>query len=210
MLVWGIGGESRLRRSSSRARSVRAPWSRRARTEARTRTRMGRRRRLSTTPNGDVVAAVREATDGGADLVIETVGEATWARTLAAVRPAGRVVVCGATSGPTHRRSSTASGGSSSTCWLDDGLARRTSSAPTSLSARAAPGFTSTRCFRCPRPRAGARRLEAGQQPARSSSRFPRSGRTPGGPRRLEGSGPVLAACSPRLYPPAKGGPGNG
>ena len=25
---------------------------------------------------------------------------ATWARTLAAVRPAGRVVVCGATSGP--------------------------------------------------------------------------------------------------------------
>ncbi len=50
--------------------------------------------------NGDVVAAVREATDGGADLVIETVGEATWARTLAAVRPQGRVVVCGATSGP--------------------------------------------------------------------------------------------------------------
>lgn len=50
--------------------------------------------------NGDVVAAVREATDGGADLVIETVGEATGARTLAAVRPQGRVVVCGATSGP--------------------------------------------------------------------------------------------------------------
>ena len=27
-------------------------------------------------------------------------GEATWARSLAAVRPLGRVVVCGATSGP--------------------------------------------------------------------------------------------------------------
>jgi len=48
----------------------------------------------------DVVQAVKEATDHGADVVVETVGEATWARTLAAVRPAGRVVVCGATSGP--------------------------------------------------------------------------------------------------------------
>ena len=32
--------------------------------------------------------------------MIETVGEATWARSLNAVRPAGKVVVCGATSGP--------------------------------------------------------------------------------------------------------------
>jgi zinc-binding alcohol dehydrogenase/oxidoreductase len=50
--------------------------------------------------DGDVVAAVREATGGGADVVVETVGEATWARSLSAVRPRGRVVVCGATSGP--------------------------------------------------------------------------------------------------------------
>jgi NADPH2:quinone reductase len=49
---------------------------------------------------GDVVAAVREATGKGADVVVETVGDATWKRTLDAVRPAGRVVVCGATSGP--------------------------------------------------------------------------------------------------------------
>ena len=49
---------------------------------------------------GDVVAAVKEATDGGAHVVVETVGEATWARSLAAVRAGGRVVVCGATSGP--------------------------------------------------------------------------------------------------------------
>jgi zinc-binding alcohol dehydrogenase/oxidoreductase len=47
---------------------------------------------------GDVVAAVKEL--GGADLVVETVGEATWARSLAAVKPGGRVVVCGATTGP--------------------------------------------------------------------------------------------------------------
>jgi NADPH:quinone reductase-like Zn-dependent oxidoreductase len=48
----------------------------------------------------DVVAAVKEATGKGVDVVVETVGEATWARSLAAVRPFGRVVVCGATSGP--------------------------------------------------------------------------------------------------------------
>ena len=49
---------------------------------------------------GDVVAAVKEATGGGADVVVETVGEATWKRSLDAARAAGRVVVCGATSGP--------------------------------------------------------------------------------------------------------------
>ncbi len=49
---------------------------------------------------GDVVAAVKEATGKGVHVVVESVGEATWARTLAAVRPAGRIVVCGATTGP--------------------------------------------------------------------------------------------------------------
>ena len=49
---------------------------------------------------GDVVGAVRETTGKGVDVVVESVGEATWARSLAAVRPTGRVVVCGATSGP--------------------------------------------------------------------------------------------------------------
>jgi len=48
----------------------------------------------------DVVAMVREATEGrGADVVVETVGEATWDRSLAAAGYEGRVVVCGATSG---------------------------------------------------------------------------------------------------------------
>jgi NADPH:quinone reductase-like Zn-dependent oxidoreductase len=48
----------------------------------------------------DVGAAVKEACGTGADVVVETVGEATWTRSLQAARPAGRVVVCGATSGP--------------------------------------------------------------------------------------------------------------
>jgi NADPH:quinone reductase-like Zn-dependent oxidoreductase len=48
----------------------------------------------------DVVQAVKDATGGrGTDVVVETVGEATWERSLAAAAPEGRVVVCGATSG---------------------------------------------------------------------------------------------------------------
>jgi len=49
--------------------------------------------------DGDVVQAVKDATGRGADIVIETVGEATWERSLAAAAPEGRIVVCGATSG---------------------------------------------------------------------------------------------------------------
>jgi NADPH:quinone reductase-like Zn-dependent oxidoreductase len=49
---------------------------------------------------GDVIAEVKEATGGaGVHVVLEHVGEATWARSLQAARPAGRVAVCGATSG---------------------------------------------------------------------------------------------------------------
>jgi NADPH:quinone reductase-like Zn-dependent oxidoreductase len=48
----------------------------------------------------DVVARVKEVTGGGAHVVVDDVGEATWKRTLDAARPDGRVVVCGATTGP--------------------------------------------------------------------------------------------------------------
>jgi NADPH:quinone reductase-like Zn-dependent oxidoreductase len=51
--------------------------------------------------SGDVVEAVKEATEGpGADIVVEHVGEATWQTSLQAVRPHGRIAVCGATTGP--------------------------------------------------------------------------------------------------------------
>jgi zinc-binding alcohol dehydrogenase/oxidoreductase len=48
----------------------------------------------------DVVARVKEITGGGAHVVVDDVGEATWKRTLDAARTEGRVVVCGATTGP--------------------------------------------------------------------------------------------------------------
>jgi len=50
---------------------------------------------------GDVKAAVQEATQGrGADVVVEHVGEATWRTSLDVAGRGGRIVVCGATSGP--------------------------------------------------------------------------------------------------------------
>ena len=51
--------------------------------------------------DGDVAAAVKDSTDGrGVEIVVEHVGEATWQSSLQAARAGGRVVVCGATSGP--------------------------------------------------------------------------------------------------------------
>jgi zinc-binding alcohol dehydrogenase/oxidoreductase len=50
---------------------------------------------------GNVYDAVREATDGhGADVVVESVGEATWGISLQVAAAGGRITVCGATSGP--------------------------------------------------------------------------------------------------------------
>jgi NADPH:quinone reductase-like Zn-dependent oxidoreductase len=50
---------------------------------------------------GDVKAAVIEATGGrGADVVVEHVGEATWRTSQDVAAQRGRIVVCGATTGP--------------------------------------------------------------------------------------------------------------
>ncbi|MFN2316563.1 MAG: zinc-binding dehydrogenase [Gemmatimonadales bacterium] len=48
----------------------------------------------------DVIRRVRDFTRGGVDVVVDTVGEATWPSSLRALRPMGRLVTSGATSGP--------------------------------------------------------------------------------------------------------------
>lgn len=49
----------------------------------------------------DVVARVRALTNNrGADVVIDSVGEPTWPRSLRVLRRGGRLVTCGATAGP--------------------------------------------------------------------------------------------------------------
>jgi NADPH:quinone reductase-like Zn-dependent oxidoreductase len=51
--------------------------------------------------SADVVAEVRRETGGrGAHVVVDCVGEATWPDSLRALRRGGRLVVCGATTGP--------------------------------------------------------------------------------------------------------------
>jgi zinc-binding alcohol dehydrogenase/oxidoreductase len=50
--------------------------------------------------SGDVVSVVKEASDGGAHVVVEHVGEATWKTSLQVARTGARIAVCGATSGP--------------------------------------------------------------------------------------------------------------
>jgi NADPH:quinone reductase-like Zn-dependent oxidoreductase len=49
----------------------------------------------------DVVTEVRRLTGGrGADVVVDSVGERTWVNSLRALRRGGRIVICGATTGP--------------------------------------------------------------------------------------------------------------
>ncbi len=51
--------------------------------------------------SADVAAEVKRHTGGrGADVVVDSVGEGTWSGSLRAVRRGGRLVTCGATSGP--------------------------------------------------------------------------------------------------------------
>ncbi|HVR69318.1 MAG TPA: zinc-binding dehydrogenase [Vicinamibacteria bacterium] len=50
---------------------------------------------------GDVVAEVRRLTGKkGVEVVVEHVGKATWERSILALAPRGRLVTCGATTGP--------------------------------------------------------------------------------------------------------------
>ena len=50
---------------------------------------------------GDYSREVRRLTEGrGADIVVEHVGEATWGRSLRSLASGGRLVTCGATTGP--------------------------------------------------------------------------------------------------------------
>ena len=51
--------------------------------------------------DGDGVAGGREAGDGaGMDVVVDNMGEATFADSIRVCRKGGRIVTCGATAGP--------------------------------------------------------------------------------------------------------------
>jgi zinc-binding alcohol dehydrogenase/oxidoreductase len=99
-LIWGIGGGVALAAFEiCRALGVRTVVTSSSRQKLERARELGADLAVSHADD-DVVAAVREATGGrGVDVVVETVGEATWERSLAAAATDGRIVVCGATSG---------------------------------------------------------------------------------------------------------------
>ncbi len=101
VLAWGIGGgvsTAALAIAKALGANVLATSSSDAKLE------LARELGADATVNhatGDVKEAVQGATGGrGIDVVVEHVGQATWATSLQVAAPGGRIAVCGATSGP--------------------------------------------------------------------------------------------------------------
>jgi NADPH:quinone reductase-like Zn-dependent oxidoreductase len=100
VLIWGIGSGV-----STAALAIAKALGARAIVTSSSEAKLARARELGADETldhatEDVAARVKEITGGGADVVVEHVGEATWKHTLNAARQEGRIVVCGATSGP--------------------------------------------------------------------------------------------------------------
>ena len=100
VLIWGIGsGVATAALALTKALGARAIVT------SSSETKLARARELGADEtlnhdSDDIPGRVRELTGGGADVVVEHVGQATWARSLASAAREGRIVVCGATSGP--------------------------------------------------------------------------------------------------------------
>ncbi|MGH3002392.1 MAG: zinc-binding dehydrogenase [Gaiellaceae bacterium] len=100
VLIWGVGGGV-----ASAAMLIAKALGAQVVVTSSSETKLARARKLGADAtvdheSEDVVAAVKEVTGGGAHVVVDDVGEATWRRSLDAARPEGRIVVCGATTGP--------------------------------------------------------------------------------------------------------------
>jgi zinc-binding alcohol dehydrogenase/oxidoreductase len=101
VLVWGIGSGV-----ATAALSIAKALGARVIATSSSEAKLARARELGAdeaidhaTGERELVERVRAVTGGGAHVVVEHVGEATWARSLQAARRGGRIVVCGATSG---------------------------------------------------------------------------------------------------------------
>ncbi len=102
VLIWGIGGGVALAALQIAKRIGATVWVTSGSPE-----KLERARRLGADHvvnhrTEDVPRVIREATGKrGVDVVVDSVGEATWARSLQALGRRGRLVTCGGTSGPT-------------------------------------------------------------------------------------------------------------
>jgi len=100
VLIWGIGGGV-----ATASLAIAKALGARAVVTSSSDEKLERARQLgadATVNHGtdDVAARIKDITDGGAHVVVETVGAATWQTSLNVARDAGRICVCGATSGP--------------------------------------------------------------------------------------------------------------
>jgi NADPH:quinone reductase-like Zn-dependent oxidoreductase len=100
VLVWGIGGGV-----STATLAIAKALNARVIASSSSEDKLARARELGADATfnhetDDVVAGVKDVTGGGAHVVVDNVGEATWKRSLEAARPNGRICVCGATTGP--------------------------------------------------------------------------------------------------------------
>jgi NADPH:quinone reductase-like Zn-dependent oxidoreductase len=100
VLIWGIGGGVAMAALQvARLLGGRTIVTSRDRGKLETAKRAGANHLLES--GAEVPAEVRRLTSGrGADVVIDSVGEQTWGLSLRSLRRGGRMVVCGATSGP--------------------------------------------------------------------------------------------------------------
>jgi NADPH:quinone reductase-like Zn-dependent oxidoreductase len=100
VLVWGIGGGV-----STATLAIAKALNARVIATSSSEDKLARARELGADATfnhetDDVVAGVKDVTGGGAHVVVDNVGEATWKRSLEAAGPNGRICVCGATTGP--------------------------------------------------------------------------------------------------------------
>jgi zinc-binding alcohol dehydrogenase/oxidoreductase len=100
VLIWGIGGGV-----ATAALAIVKALGARALVTSSSDEKLARARELGADAtvnhkNEDVAARVKQLTGGGVHVVVETVGADTWATSLSVALPAGRICVCGATSGP--------------------------------------------------------------------------------------------------------------
>jgi NADPH:quinone reductase-like Zn-dependent oxidoreductase len=101
VLIWGIGGGVALAALQICKQAGAEVW-----VTSTSREKLARARELGAdhtfnTREDDVAAAIRTATNkAGVDVVVDNVGRATWTQSLQALGKRGRLVTCGATSGP--------------------------------------------------------------------------------------------------------------
>ncbi len=101
VLIWGIGGGVAIAALQICKQIGAEVW-----VTSRSAAKLERARALGAdhvldSGSGDVAATIRrETSKAGVDVVVDNVGKATWAQSLQALGRRGRLVTCGATSGP--------------------------------------------------------------------------------------------------------------